>query len=129
MSINNIYFPSVTCVRCLKKLLVLCINISLLFPVTLIYVTVWSKTIWCYKVTSYTSNDFGEKRHCQKIKYFINISIFIFFAAILKICKLGHKDIISKLANISFWIQHTKLLVIGISKSSLHKMPALVNFS
>ena len=50
-------------------------------------------------------------------------------AAILKICKLGHEDVISQLANIGFCIQHTKLPLIKISNLFLHKMPVLVNFS
>ena len=45
------------------------------------------------------------------------------------ICKLGHQDAISQLANIGFWIQHTKLPLIKVSKPFLHKMPVLVNFS
>ena len=32
-----------------------------------------------------------------------------FLELILKICKLGHEDVISKLSNIGFWIWHTKL--------------------
>ena len=34
-------------------------------------------------------------------------------AAILKIFKLGHYDVISQLANICFRIQHTKLPLVG----------------
>ena len=50
-------------------------------------------------------------------------------AAILKICKLGHEDVISQLANIGFWIQHTKLPLVQVSNPFPHKMPVLVNFS
>ena len=57
------------------------------------------------------------------------MSNFMFLAAILKICKLGHKDFISQLANIGFWIQRTELPLIKVSKPFLHKMPVLVNFS
>ena len=49
--------------------------------------------------------------------------IFFNLAAILKICKLDSKDAIFQLANIGFWIQHTKIPLIGISKPFLHKMP------
>ena len=34
---------------------------------------------------------------------------FFNLAAILEICKLDSKDAIFQLANISFWIQHTKI--------------------
>ena len=44
-------------------------------------------------------------------------------AAILEICKLDSKDAIFQLVNIGFWIQHTKIPQIGISKPFLHKMP------
>ena len=44
-------------------------------------------------------------------------------------CKLGHLDVISLLANIGFRIQHTKLPLIKVSNPFLHKMPVLVNFS
>ena len=50
-------------------------------------------------------------------------------AAILKICKLGHLDVISQIANIGFWIQRTKLPLVKVSKPFLHKMPVLANFS
>ena len=39
---------------------------------------------------------------------------FFNFAAILKLCKLDSVDAIFQLANISFWIQHTKIPLIGI---------------
>ena len=52
-----------------------------------------------------------------------------FLAAILKICKLGHYDVISQLANIGFRIQHTKLPLIRVSNPFLHKLPVLVKFS
>ena len=48
---------------------------------------------------------------------------FFNLAAILEICKLDSEDAISQLANIGFWIQHTKIPLIGISKPFLHKMP------
>ena len=50
-------------------------------------------------------------------------------AAILKICELGHQDVISQLANIGFQIQHTKLPLIKVSNPFLHKISVLVNFS
>ena len=48
---------------------------------------------------------------------------FFNLAAILEICKLDSEDAIFQLANIGFWIQHTKIPLIGISKPFLHKMP------
>ena len=48
---------------------------------------------------------------------------FFNLAAILKICKLDSEDAIFQLANIGFWIQHTKIPLISISKPFLHKMP------
>ena len=48
---------------------------------------------------------------------------FFNLAAILEICKLDSEDAIFQLANICFWIQHTKIPLIGISKPFLHKMP------
>ena len=48
---------------------------------------------------------------------------FFKLTAILEICKLDSEDAIFQLANIGFWIQHTKILLIGISKPFLHKMP------
>ena len=44
-------------------------------------------------------------------------------AAILEICKLDSEDAIFQLANIVFWIKHTKIPQIGNSKPVLHKMP------
>ena len=49
--------------------------------------------------------------------YFFNL------AAILEICKSVSEDAIFQLANIGFWIQHTKILLMGILKPFLHKMP------
>ena len=49
--------------------------------------------------------------------------VFFNLAAILEICKLDSEDAIFQLANICFWIQHTKIPLIGISKPFLHKMP------
>ena len=49
--------------------------------------------------------------------------IFLQLAAILEICKLDSEDAIFQIANIGFWIQHTKIPLIGISKPFLHKMP------
>ena len=46
--------------------------------------------------------------------------LFFNLAAILELCKLDSEDSIFQLANIGFWIQHTK---VGISKPFLHKMP------
>ena len=63
------------------------------------------------------------------MKYFSNMSISMILAAILKICKLGNKSVISQHANIGFRIQHTKLPMIKLSNPILHKMPVLVNFS
>ena len=51
------------------------------------------------------------------------LCIFFNLAAILEICKLDSEDAIFQLANIGFWIQHTKIPLIGISKPFLHKMP------
>ena len=48
---------------------------------------------------------------------------FFNLVAILEICKLDSKDAIFQLANIGFWIQHTKIPLMGISKPFLHKMP------
>ena len=48
---------------------------------------------------------------------------FFNFAAILEIFKLDSEDAIFQLANIGFWIQHTKIPLIGVSKPFLHKMP------
>ena len=67
-----------------------------------------------------------DKKYCQKIKYFSNMSNSMIFG--------GHfenmqQDVISQLANIGFWIQHTKLPRIKVSNHFLHKMPVLVNFS
>ena len=45
---------------------------------------------------------------------------FFNLAAILEICKLDSKDAIFQLANIGFWIQRTKIPLIG---TFLHKMP------
>ena len=52
-------------------------------------------------------------------------SLWIFFnlTAILEICKLDSEDAIFQLANIGFWIQHTKIPVLGFSEPFLHKMP------
>ena len=44
-------------------------------------------------------------------------------------CKLGNYDVISQLANMDFWFQHTKLPRIKVSNPFLHKMPVHVNFS
>ena len=52
-----------------------------------------------------------------------------FWWPFLKICKLGHQDVVSQLANIGFRIQHTKLPIIKVSNPFLHKMPVFVNFS
>ena len=71
---------------------------------------------------------FYKKKHCQKIKYF-SYNVPCFLAAILKVCKLGHLDVSSQLANIGLWIQHTKLPLIKLSNPFLHKMPVLVNIS
>ena len=52
-----------------------------------------------------------KKKHCQKIKYFNNMSNSMIFG--------GHFEnihVISQLANIVFWIQHTKLPLIRLSK-------------
>ena len=49
--------------------------------------------------------------------------VFFNLVAILEICKLDIEDAIFQLANIVFWIQHTKIPPIGISKPFLHKMP------
>ena len=48
---------------------------------------------------------------------------FFNLADILEICKLDSDDAIFQLANIGFWIKHTKIPLIGISKLFLHKMP------
>ena len=48
---------------------------------------------------------------------------FFNLAVILEICKLDSEDAIFQFANIGFWIQHTKIPLIGISKPFLHKMP------
>ena len=48
---------------------------------------------------------------------------FFNLAAILEIWKLESEDAIFQFTNIGFWIQHTKILQIGISKPFLHKMP------
>ena len=48
---------------------------------------------------------------------------FFNLVAILEICKLDSEDTIFQLANIGFWIQHTKIPLLGISKPFLHKMP------
>ena len=39
-----------------------------------------------------------------------------------KYAKLDNEDTIFQLANIGFWLQHTKIPLLGISKSFLHKM-------
>ena len=49
--------------------------------------------------------------------------VFFNLAAILEIYKLDGEDAIFQLANIGFWIKHTKIPLIGISKPFLHKMP------
>ena len=37
----------------------------------------------------------------------------------MEICKLDSEDAIFQLANIGFWIQHTKIFLLGISKPFL----------
>ena len=51
------------------------------------------------------------------------MDFFFNLAAILEICKLDSEDAIFQLANIGFWIEHTKIPLIDISKPFLHKMP------
>ena len=48
---------------------------------------------------------------------------FFTLAAMLEMCKLDSEDAIFQIANIGFWIQHTKIPQIGISNPFLHKMP------
>ena len=65
---------------------------------------------------------------CTSLESLTNYStdfygFFFNLAAILEICKLDSEDAIFQLANIGFWIQHTKIPKIGISKPFLHKMP------
>ena len=48
---------------------------------------------------------------------------FFNLAAILEICKLDSEDAIFQLANMGFWIEHTKIPLINISQPFLHKMP------
>ena len=50
-----------------------------------------------------------KKKTLLKIRYISNMSNSMILAAILKIFKLGHYDVISQLANIGFRIQHTKI--------------------
>ena len=51
------------------------------------------------------------------------LRIFLPFGGHLENMKLDSKDAIFQLANIGFWIRHTKIPLIGISKLFLHKMP------
>ena len=53
----------------------------------------------------------------------------IIFGGHFENMQLGHLDVISQLANIGFWIQHTKLPRIKVLNAFLHKIPMLVNFS
>ena len=80
-------------------------------------------------ILGHKTNDSGYKTIVKKIKKFSYMSNSMILAAILKICKLDHQDVISQLANIGFRIQHTKLPLIQVSNPFLHKMPVLVNFS
>ena len=60
-------------------------------------------------------------------RYSTDFHLFLFFflnlAAILELCKLESEDAIFPLDNIGFWIQYTKIPLIGISKTFLHTMP------
>ena len=51
------------------------------------------------------------------------LMFFLILAAILEICKLDGKGAISQLANIGFWIQHTRIPLKMISNPFPHKMP------
>ena len=58
--------------------------------------------------------------------HFTQLMFYLFFfnlAAILEICKLASEDVICQLANIFFFILHTKIPLIVTSKPFLHKMP------
>ena len=80
-------------------------------------------------ILGHKTNDFEYKNIVKKLNISVICQIPLFLAAILKICKLSHLDVISQLANIGFRIQHTKLPLIKVSNPFLHKMPVLVNFS
>ena len=51
------------------------------------------------------------------------LMFFLILAAILEICKLDDEGAISQLANIGFWIQHTRIPLKMISNPFPHKMP------
>ena len=65
-------------------------------------------------ILEHNTNEFGQNI-VKKIKYFSNMSNSMILVAILKICKLGYEDVISQLANIVVWIQHTKLSLTKVS--------------